>query len=82
MPFSDNYDITSKAFKEMIDSYVEGQTITDEEVKKIEKDTRGQNENDKWKRLKETFLTASNFKKAIIRRKEADMLLKENHVHK
>ena len=77
MPFSDDYNISSKAFKVIINCYVKAQTITEEDVERIEKETRGQSENDAWKKLKETVLTASNFKKAAIRRKEPDALLKD-----
>ena len=53
------------------------QRITDEEMKDIEIETRGQSKNEAWKELKETVLTASNFKKAAIRKKEPDNLLKD-----
>lgn len=75
--FNFDYDINCKAFKEIVDCYVKGQTITEEERKEIERKTRGQSENDAWKKLKETVLTASNFKKAIIRRKVPDPLLND-----
>lgn len=77
VPFNDEYDISSKAFKNIIDCYVQIQEISDEEIKQIESETKGQCENIAWKKLKETVLTASNFKKASCRKKEPDTLLKD-----
>lgn len=77
MPFDDNYNFASKVFKEMIDIHVKSQIVTIEDVKKTEEMTRGQSDNNAWRELKETILTASNFKKAVVRQKAPDKLLKD-----
>lgn len=77
VPFNDDYNISSKAFKSIIDCYIQAQEITDDEVKRIERETRGQSQNIAWMILKETVLTASNFKKAAKRTKEPDCLLRD-----
>ena len=74
LPFNNNYDIASSKFKEMIDAYVE--KVTDNDIKRIERLSRGQ-DNAFWRELKKEKLTASNFKAAATRRKEPDKLLWE-----
>lgn len=74
LPFNDDYDISSNKFNEMLDKYKE--TVTDQEIGKVETQTRGQNNNQAEKELKRDKLTASNFKAAALRRKEPDLFLK------
>ena len=74
LPFNDDYDIATKKFKSMIDIYEE--RITDNDVERIERLSRGQ-DNTFWRELKQEKLTASNFKAAAKRRVEPDKLLKQ-----
>lgn len=76
MAFNDEYDISCRAFKLMINDYVKTQTATADDIERIEKETHGQSQNEMWYKLKETVLTASNFKDAARRIKEPDILLK------
>ena len=74
LPFNDDYDIATKKFKSMIDIYEE--RITDNDVERIERLSRGQ-DNTFWRELKQEKLTASNFKAAAKRKVEPDKLLKQ-----
>ena len=42
LPFNEFYDISSNLFKEMVDFYIDSQTLSKSEVSEIEKCTRGQ----------------------------------------
>ena len=42
LSFNEFYDISSNLFKEMVDFYVDSQTVSNSEVSEIEKCTRGQ----------------------------------------
>jgi len=61
MAFNDEYDISCRAFKLMINDYVKTQTATADDIERIEKETHGQSQNEMWYKLKETVLTASYF---------------------
>ena len=62
--FTDTYDIATEHFKSMIDSYVSGLTITQEEIDETERTTRGQNINNLWFEKRKSLLATSNFGKA------------------
>jgi len=74
LPFNEDYNIATFKFKAMIDQYTE--TITDNDIERIERLSRGQ-DNAFWRELKKVKLTASNFKAAAIRNIEPDKLLKQ-----
>lgn len=60
----------------MIDSYVSGSTITQEEIVETERTTRGQNKNNLWFEKRKSLLTASNFGKASKNKVEPSNKLK------
>lgn len=74
LPFNDDYNIAMSKFKEMIDMYDE--KITDNDIERIERLSRGQ-DNAFWRELKKEKLTASNFKAAAQRKIVPDKLLKQ-----
>ena len=76
MPFTDNYDFATEHFKSVIDSYVSGLTITQEEIDETESTTRGQNKNNLWFEKRKSLLTASNFGKAAKNKVEPSNKLK------
>lgn len=45
VPFTDNYDIATNQFKNIVDENVSNMTVTDEEIIEIERVTKGQNKN-------------------------------------
>ena len=63
LPFTDSYDIATKRFKSMVDSYVSSLTITQEEIDETERTFQGQNKNKNnlWFEKRKSLLTASNF---------------------
>jgi len=75
-PFNDIYDISSKEFKEMMQIYMQAETISDYEIERIERTTRGQSDNELWRELKRTKLTAPNFYSAATRKSAPDKMLK------
>jgi len=60
----------------LIDSYVSGSTITQEEIVETERTTRGQNKNNLWFEKRKSLLTASNFGKAAKNKVEPSNKLK------
>ena len=62
--FSDTYDIATDEFKDIMEKHISFMSISDEEIKLVEKQTRGQNNNQMWKDKRKGLLTASNFGKA------------------
>ena len=76
VPFTDSYDIATEHFKSMIDSYVSGLTITQEEIEEMERTTRGQNKNNLWFEKRKSLLTASNFGKSAKNKVEPSNKLK------
>lgn len=60
----------------LIDSYVSGLTITQEEIEEMERTTRGQNKNSLWFEKRKSLLTASNFGKAAKNKVEPSNKLK------
>ena len=64
-PFTDNYDIATAHFKNIVDEHVENLTITDKEISDTERLTRGQTKNQLWFDKRKSVLTASNFGKAV-----------------
>ena len=76
LPFNDDYDISSSHFRSMMDCFADTQSISDVDIKTVERLTRGQSNNEVWRQLKRDKLTASNFYNAAVRRKEPDKLLK------
>ena len=48
LSFNKFYDISSNLFKEMVDFYVDSQTVSNSEVSEIEKCTRGQASSQHW----------------------------------
>ena len=61
MPFNEFYDISQDSFKGMVDKYVVNISLTDEEIKRIEYSTRGQQSSKLWWEYRKEKLTASNF---------------------
>ncbi|XP_068711903.1 uncharacterized protein [Montipora foliosa] len=76
LPFSDDYDISSSHFKSMMDYYADTQSVSDVDIEKVERVTRGQSNNEVWRQLKRDKLIASNFHDAAVRRKEPDKFLR------
>ncbi|KAL9977417.1 hypothetical protein ACROYT_G014817 [Oculina patagonica] len=75
-PFTDNYDIATNRFREIVDEYVSNMTVTDEEIRETETLTRGQNKNKFWFEKRKSVLTASNFGKAAKTKVEPSNKLK------
>ena len=59
-----------------MDYYADTQSVSDVDIEKVERVTRGQSNNEVWRQLKRDKLTASNFYNAAVRRKEPDKLLR------
>ena len=76
LPFSEDYDISSSHFKSMMDYYADTESVSDVDIEKVERVTRGQSNNEVWRQLKRDKLTASNFHDAAVRRKEPDKFLR------
>ena len=78
VPFTDSYDIATKRFKSMVDSYVSSLTITQEEIDETERTFQGQNKNKNnlWFEKRKSLLTASNFGKAAKNKVEPSNKLK------
>ena len=76
LPFSDDYDISSSHFKSMMDYYADTQSVSDVDIEKVQRVTRGQSNNEVWRQLKRDKLTASNFHDAAVRQKEPDKFLR------
>lgn len=64
VPFTDSYDIATGHSESMIDSYVSGLTITQQEMVEMEGTTRGRNKNNLRFEKRKSLLTASHFGKA------------------
>ena len=64
--FNEYYDISTSSFKEMMDSYCQNTTLSQEEISNIEKTTHGQASNDDWKKHRMYRITASNFYSAAV----------------
>ena len=64
--FNEYYDISTSSFKEMMDSYCQNTTFSQEEISNIEKTTHGQASNDDWKKHRMYRITASNFYSAAV----------------
>ena len=47
-PFTDNYDIATSHFKNIVDEHVENLTISDKEIAETERLTRGQSKSQLW----------------------------------
>ena len=60
----------------MVDYYADTQSVSDVNIEKVERVTRGQSNNEVWMQLKRDKLTASNFHDAAVRRKEPDKFLR------
>ena len=60
----------------MMDYYADTQSVSDVDIEKVERVTRGQSNNEVWRQLKRDKLTASNFHDAAVRRKEPDKFLR------
>ena len=59
--FNEFYDISSKVFKNMMDTCARLKTITPIEVRNIERSTRGQSSSHAWHHHRKYKITASNF---------------------
>ena len=59
-----------------MDYYADNQSVSDVDIEKVERVTRGQSNNEVWRQLKRDKLTASNFHDAAVRRKEPDKFLR------
>ena len=46
LPFSDDYDISSSHFKSMMDYYADTESVSDVDIEKVERVTRGQSNNE------------------------------------
>ena len=66
LSFNEFYDISSNLFKEMVDFYVDSQTVSNSEVSEIEKCTRGQASSQHWWDHRKERLTASKFYTAAV----------------
>ena len=75
-PFTDNYDIATSHFKNIVDEHVENLTISDKEITETERLTRGQSKNQLWFDKRKSVLTASNFGKAVKTKVEPSNKLK------
>ena len=75
LPFNDDYDVSSFLFKSMMHCFADTQSISNVDIETVERLTRGQSNNEVWRKLKRDKLTASNFYNAAVRRKEPDKLL-------
>ena len=62
-PFTDNYDIATAHYKNIVDEHVENLTIIDKEITDSERLPRGQTKNQLWFDKRKSVLTASNFGK-------------------
>ena len=58
---SDDYDLNCEQFKGICSSYMGSLSITDKEISEIEKQTRGQTNNEKWFQYRSGRVTASKF---------------------
>ena len=59
-----------------MDYYADTQSVSDVDLEKVERVTRGQSNNEVWRQLKRDKLTASNFHDAAVRQKEPDKFLR------
>lgn len=59
----------------MMHCFADTQSISNVDIETVERLTRGQSNNEVWRKLKRDKLTASNFYNAAVRRKEPDKLL-------
>ena len=66
LSFNEFYDISSNLFIEMVDFYVDSQTVSNSEVSEIEKCTRGQASSQHWWDHRKERLTASKFYTAAV----------------
>ena len=55
-----------------MDYYADTQSVSDVDIEKVERVTRGQNNNEVWRQLKRDKLTDSKFHDAAVRQKEPD----------
>ena len=58
---SDGYDLNCEPFKGICSSYMASLSITNKEISEIEKQTRGQTNNEKWFQYRSGRVTASKF---------------------
>ena len=73
--------ISPSHFKSMMDYYADTQSVSDVDIEKVERVTRGQSNNEVWRQLKRDKLTASKFHDAAVRRKEPDKFLRNYNIH-
>ena len=79
--FHNNYDISPSHFKSIMDYYADTQSVSDVDIEKVERVTRGQSNNEVWRQLKRDKLTASKFHDAAVRQKEPDKFLRNYNIH-
>ena len=76
--YKDNVDISTPLVQAQFASFVEGLTISSDDIDMVEKGTRGQNNNPHWFDIRASLITASNFGVVCRRRQttEYDCLVK------
>uniref|UniRef100_A0ABM0GPP7 Uncharacterized protein LOC100377674 n=1 Tax=Saccoglossus kowalevskii TaxID=10224 RepID=A0ABM0GPP7_SACKO len=77
LPFSDEYNINTSHFHEIVKFVASrnAKSLSEDNIKAIEKQTRGQAGNIAWQNIRRMKMTASNFGKFVKRRCEPDKLL-------
>ena len=75
LSFNEFFDISSNLFKEIVDFYVDSQTVSNSEVSEIEKCTRGQTSSQHWWDHRKERLTASKFYTVAVNTVEPSKIL-------
>ena len=73
---SDDIPVNEQFIDDYVKPLIDSETISDENIDKVEMLTRGQSDNDTWNKLHKVKITASNFGKVIKCSKNPDNLLK------